>query len=108
MERYHGYLSENLKKARSGWWKKTEKSNYATAFNRGWKIHWAGGEHFLRLVRPIIAPALLGLAAGAISFLVGFFVAKIISDIYRYYYKRRTNRVCGLRSDVEYTVAFEK
>ncbi|KAF7114575.1 hypothetical protein CNMCM5793_009220 [Aspergillus hiratsukae] len=43
---------------------------------------------FMRLVRPVILPALLGVAAGLCACLVGFVVAKVMISLCRFWYLR--------------------
>ncbi|PTU17988.1 hypothetical protein P175DRAFT_0464402 [Aspergillus ochraceoroseus IBT 24754] len=62
---------------------------------------WTGRErNFVRLVRPVILPGLLGMVAGIIACLLGFLAGKIILSVY-YFYNNRTTPSRTPDDDVE-------
>ncbi|KAL3480791.1 hypothetical protein BJX99DRAFT_254124 [Aspergillus californicus] len=50
---------------------------------------WAGDRHYFKLARPVVIPALLGLAAGVFACAIGFLVGKVIVAVYYYRLERR-------------------
>lgn len=57
--------------------------------------------HFLRLVRPIILPALLGILAGFVACVIGFLLGRAIASVYL----RTQKRKMGVFGEVEENVS---
>lgn len=53
--------------------------------------------HFLRMVRPIILPALLGIRSGFVACVIGFLLGRIIASVYL----RTQKRKMGVSGEVE-------
>lgn len=69
--------------------------------------HHAGNQrHFLRLVRPIILPALLGIMAGLVACVIGFLVGRIGASVYFHMQGQRQTGSVSL--DVEEGFVSEK
>lgn len=69
--------------------------------------HNSSNRHFLRLVRPIIMPALLGIMAGFVACVIGFLVGRIGASIY-FHVRGKKQTGSASAADVEEGFVSEK
>ncbi|ODM22476.1 hypothetical protein SI65_00064 [Aspergillus cristatus] len=70
--------------------------------------HSSSNRHFLRLVRPIIMPALLGIMAGFVACVIGFLVGRIGASIYFHVRGKKQAGSAVSAADVEEGFVSEK
>ncbi|KAL4783335.1 hypothetical protein BJX76DRAFT_258797 [Aspergillus varians] len=69
---------------------------------------WAADRHYMRHLRPAVVPALLGMAAGILSCVVGFLVGRFVVAVYYCCRARRPDSSDEAETDLEEAVDAEK
>lgn len=93
-------------KAKDSWWsRKTGKSDPITSAKQAYQKALSRNKDFLQLIGPAILPALLGMAAGLLAVLFGFFVG---CAMYYWYYELRRRRADDPEREARVALAPEK